>query len=111
MSEFQTPDERPVLFDRETLIAGLEKDERFRALRAALDDSEKEFTEYITRVLLHSSRPLDQRKIDFTRGYFAGAREYTGGRVQVAKTRLQTPEGEAHRPVDQDDPRRSTPHE
>jgi len=93
MSEFQTPDERPVLFDREALIAGLEGDERFRALREALDDAEKEFTEHIVTVLLNSGREVDQRKIDFTRGYFAGARHYVGGRVAVAKQRLsaQTP--------------------
>ena len=88
MSEFQTPDERPVLFDREALIAGLEVDERFRALREALDEAEKEFTEHIVKVLLNSGKPVDQRKIDFTRGYFAGARHYVGGRVEVAKQRL-----------------------
>ena len=87
-SDFQTPDERPVLFDREVLIAGLEGDERFRALREALDDAEKEFTEHITQVLLKSGKEVDQRKIDFTRGYFAGARHYVGGRVEVAKARL-----------------------
>ena len=85
--EFQTPDERPVLFDREALIAGLEGDERFRALREALDDAEREFTEHITKTLLHSGREVDQRRIDFTRGYFAGARHYVGGRITVAKSR------------------------
>jgi hypothetical protein len=89
MSEFQTPDERPVLFDRDILIAGLENDERFRALREALDDAEAEFTEHITKVLLKSGKEVDQRKIDFTRGYFAGARHYVGGgRIAVAKQRL-----------------------
>ena len=88
----QTPDERPVLFDREALIAALENHEGFRALREALDEAEKEFTGHIVNVLLMSGKEVDQRKIDFTRGYFAGARHYVGGRVQVAKARLaQTP--------------------
>lgn len=88
MSEFQTPDERPVLFDRETLIAGLEHDERFRALRDALADAEADFERHVVQTLLRSGKPVDQRKIDFTRGYFAGARHYVGGRVEVAKVRL-----------------------
>ena len=84
----QTPDQRPVLFDREALIAALEGHEGFRALRDALDEAEKEFTEHITTMLLKTGKAVDQRRIDFTRGYFAGARHYVGGRVEVAKTRL-----------------------
>jgi hypothetical protein len=108
MSEFQTPEERPVLFDRDVLIAGLEADERFRALREALDDAEKEFTEHIASTLLKSTKEIDQRKIDFTRGYFAGARHYVGGgRIEVAKQHLAN-QGDAKdmRPVAPPDPRR-----
>lgn len=79
------PDDRPVLFDREALIASLEGDERIAALREALDDAEKKAMEQITKVMLHTTKEIDQRKVDYTRGYFAGARYWLGGRMTTAQ--------------------------
>ena|SRR6188768_1638776 len=79
---------RPVLFDREALIASLEDDERITALRAALDEAEQDAMANIARILLGSKKPVDQRKIDFTAGYFAGARHWLGGRMSVAQQRI-----------------------
>jgi hypothetical protein len=47
--------------------------------------------------MLHSTKPVDQRKVDFTRGYYAGARYWLGARMTDAQTRIalmanQTPE-------------------
>lgn len=79
------PDERPLTFGREALIASLEGDERIAALRAALDDAEKAALEQITKLMLHTTKEVDQRKIDYTRGYFAGARYWLGGRMTTAQ--------------------------
>jgi hypothetical protein len=38
--------------------------------------------------MIHSGKAVDQRKIDYTRGYFAGAQHWLGGRMQVAQNRL-----------------------
>lgn len=84
----EDPQGRPILFDREALIARLEGDERIDALRAALDDAEKDAMASIARILIHSKKPVDQRRIDYTAGYFAGARHWLGGRMSVAQTRI-----------------------
>ncbi len=81
-------EERPILFDREALIASLAGDERMVALLAALDEAEKDAATSIARILTHSTKPVDQRKVDFTRGYFTGARYWLGGRMSTAQTRL-----------------------
>lgn len=81
---------REILFDREVLIAGLKNDERFRALLEALDEAEAEWHRRISSSWLHSGKPVDQRKVDFTRGYFAGARQYLTGRIATAETRLKS---------------------
>lgn len=88
--ELQTPEEiaRPILFDREALIASLEGDERIAALREALDEAEQEMLKQVAYVMVNSGKPVDQRKVDYTRGYFAGARHWLGGRMVVAKTRI-----------------------
>ena len=88
MSEFEREFERPILFDREALIASLAGDERIAALLAALDEAENDALASISRIMLHSTKPVDQRKVDFTRGYFAGARHWLGGRMTVAQQRL-----------------------
>jgi hypothetical protein len=90
-------EQKPILFDREALIAGLEGDERIAALREALAAAEEEALANISRIMLHSGKPVDQRKVDFTRGYFAGARHWLGGRMTLAQQRiaqeaLRTPE-------------------
>ena len=86
--ELQSPEERPVLFDREALIASLQNDERIRALREALADAEKDMVAHIATVMLTTKGEIDQRKIDYTRGYFAGASYWLGRRMTDASTRL-----------------------
>lgn len=81
-------EQRPVVYDREALIATLEDDERIVALRAALKDAEEEAMARITALLIHSKKPVDQRRIDFTAGYYAGARYWLGARMTDAQTRI-----------------------
>ena len=81
---------KPILFDREALIARLEGDERIAALRQALDEAEQEALASIARIMLHSGKEVDQRKVDYTRGYFAGARHWLGGRMTLAQQRIAT---------------------
>ena len=82
------PGDRPVLFDIEALIARLEGDERITALREALDAAEKEQMGRIAHLMLHSTKEVDQRKVDYTRGYYAGARYWLGGRMTDAQKRI-----------------------
>ncbi len=82
------PESRPILFDHEALIARLEGDERIAALREALDAAEKEAVERIANLMLHSGKEIDQRKVDFTRGYYAGARYWIGARMTTAQQRI-----------------------
>lgn len=80
---------RPILASREGLIATLEGDERFRALYEAVQEAEVAATAHISALLLHSTKPVDQRKVDFTRGYFAALNHWLGGgRIDVAKQRI-----------------------
>lgn len=80
---------RPILANREGLIASLEGDERFRAMYEAIQEAEAAATAHISALLLHSTKPVDQRKVDFTRGYFAGLNHWLGGgRIDVAKQRV-----------------------
>jgi hypothetical protein len=81
-------DERPIAFDREALISSLREDERFRALGEAMAESERHWTETIARQILLSGRPLDQRKVDETRGYFKAVRYMFTGRIDAADQRL-----------------------
>jgi len=82
------PEDRPILFDREGLIAALEGDERIEALRAALDEAERDAVASVTRLILNTNKPVDQRKVDYTRGYFAGAKYWLGGRMSTAQERI-----------------------
>src|SRR6187455_2258280 len=50
--------ERPILFDREALIACLEGDERFEALLAALDEAEEDALSFATTRTFAPARPL-----------------------------------------------------
>lgn len=82
------PGERPLAFDREALIARLKDDERFRALQEQRDEAEHAAVDQFARRLLLNKKPVDQRDVDFLRGYWAGARHWTGGRLTVAEQRL-----------------------
>jgi hypothetical protein len=97
VSEIPTPEaaSRPILFDREALIASLEGDERIQALREALVEAEEEWLKKAAKSMIVGTKPVDQRKIDYTRGYFAGAKHWLGGRMDVAKSRAaKAPEAE-----------------
>lgn len=89
------PDEvRPILFNREALIASLKGDERIEALREALDEAEKDAVAQVTKLILNTPKPVDQRKVDYTRGYFAGAKYWLGGRMTTAQERLAAEVGQ-----------------
>lgn len=75
-------------FGTEALIASLEGDERIEALRAALDAAEETALANIAKLMMVSGKPVDQRKIDYTRGYYAGAKYWLGGRMTTAQKRL-----------------------
>lgn len=75
-------------FDREALVLALKDDQRWKALQSLLDDAEAAWTEKAYRQIMKGTKPVDQRKVDFMRGYFAGARYWTLGRIKDAETRI-----------------------
>ena len=96
-TDLTSPEEvsRPILAGHEALIASLKTDERIRALVEALDEAEELWHRRISETLLKMGKPVDQRKIDYTRGYFAGARHYLTGRIDVAQYRLEQSQKES----------------
>jgi hypothetical protein len=81
---------RELLFDRDALIVSLKNDERFHALAEAAADAERRWRERTLHLLTESSRPIDQRKIDYMRGAVATARWLTGGAITAAEQRMLT---------------------
>jgi len=70
---------------REALIASLDDHPGMEALREALAEAEDEWFARIARTFLKSQKPVDQRKIDHTRGHFAGASHWLESRVKAAR--------------------------
>ena len=95
---------------RELEIAALRGNPALRVLLAALEDEERLWAERIGNNVLTSVKPVDQRKLDYTRGYFSGAKWWLRERISVAEQRVaafeaaEAGQGDP-RPVGQPDPR------
>lgn len=110
-----TPDEiereATLAFGQELEIAALKGSPALAVLLKALQDTEKGWALKLGAGILHSVKPVDQRQVDFTRGYFAGARYYLQERVSLAQQRVSAYEAEQAgrtddpRPTGQSDPR------
>jgi hypothetical protein len=82
------PEREDVLaYGRELEIARLKDHAALRPLRDALADTERAMTEFVARGVLTSGKEIDQRHLDYTRGYFAGARFWLEGRIALATQR------------------------
>ena len=110
-----TPDEierrTTLAYGIELEIAALKDNPALAVLMKALMGTEEGWALKLGGDILHSVKPLDQRKVDFTRGYFAGARYYLSERITLAQQRVSAYEAEQAgrnddpRPTGQDDPR------
>jgi hypothetical protein len=111
-----TPDdierEAVLAYGRELEIAALKGSPALTVLLKALEETEEAQALKIGGSILQSVKPVDQRTVDFTRGYYAGARYYLRERVSLAQQRVSAyqaeqagrPEGDP-RPTGQPDPR------
>jgi hypothetical protein len=69
----------------EALIAELADHPGMAALRRALARSEEQWLSKIAATIRNSRKPIDQRDLDRTNGYFTGAAYWVGERVTKAK--------------------------
>ena len=114
-AEELTPDEiereATLAYGLELEIAALKGSPALAVLLKALRSTEEGWALKLGGNILHSVKPIDQRQVDFTRGYFAGARYYLQERVSLAQQRVSAHEAAQEgrtddpRPTGQDDPR------
>ena len=95
---------------QEMEIAALKGNHALKVLLDALDAAEKEWAYRVGINVLTSVKEVDQRKLDWTRGYFAGARYWLRERITLAEQRVATAAAqeagqEDLRPTGQPDPR------
>jgi hypothetical protein len=77
---------------RESLIAKLDDLPEFQALRDVLAEAEDEWLRRASASFLKSGKAADQRKIDYTRGFFRGAEHYLTQRVKAAREYVEKKE-------------------
>lgn len=105
------PDRDAVLaLGQELEIAALKNNPAVRVLFEALEQTEKEWALRVGLNVLTSPKEVDQRKLDWTRGYFAGARYWLRERITLAEQRVAAHDAAADghtdlRPTGQPDPR------
>jgi hypothetical protein len=75
---------------RELEIAALKGSPALKVLIEALQQAEQEWALRVGFNVLTSVKEVDQRKLDWTRGYFAGARFWLQERVSIAEQRVAT---------------------
>jgi hypothetical protein len=108
------PEREEILaFGREMEIAALEHSSQLAVLREALADAEAEMARVVGRNVMTSNREVNQRQLDYTRGYYDGARFWLAGRIALAKQRVALQEAKAAgtdpRPTGNIDPRTGDP--
>jgi hypothetical protein len=97
-------------YGRELEIAALKGNAGLKVLLAALEDAEKAMALTIGGNVLTSPKGVDQRKLDYARGYYAGARYWLRERITLAEQRVAVHAAAATgqedpRPTGQPDPR------
>lgn len=101
-------------YGRELEIAALEGNHALGVLLKALDESQAAMEAQIGHNVLRSNREVNQRQLDYTRGYYEGARFWLNGRIAAAKqivAQQQVRDELDQRPVGRIDPRTGEPTE
>jgi hypothetical protein len=103
--------ETTLAYGRELEIAALKGSPALAVMLEALMGTEEGWALKLGGNILRSVKPVDQRQVDFTRGYFAGARYYLQERVTLAQQRVaayeaaQSGQSDDPRPTGEPDPR------
>ncbi len=97
-------------YGRELEIAALKEAHALNVLRIALAEAEQAMQEMVGSNVMTSGKAVDQRKLDYTRGYYDGARFWLQGRIElaalrVAQAKAAEAEGADPRPTGREDPR------
>ena len=107
--------EETLAYGRELEIAALKGHAGIALLRAALAEAEQAMQEQVGRNVMTSGKAVNQRQLDYTRGYYDGARFWLAGRIALAEQRValtkaaEEQRGEDPRPSGRIDPRTGEP--
>lgn len=94
--------EETLAYGRELEIAALKGSAALTTLLAALDEAETGMQEIVGRNVMRSGKAVNQRHLDYTRGYYDGARFWLQGRIALATMRVAAAQAKES---GQDDPR------
>jgi len=94
--------EETLAYGRELEIAALHGNAALTVLRDALAEAEAAMQDMVGRNVLTSGKAVNQRQLDYTRGYYDGARFWLAGRIALAAQRVAL---EQAKEAGQDDPR------
>jgi hypothetical protein len=110
------PEREDVLaFGRELEIAALKGHAGLALLREALAEAEKAMQAQVGHNVMSSGKAVNQRQLDYTRGYYDGARFWLAGRIALAEQRValqrakDTGQSDDPRAVGRIDPRTGDP--
>ena len=106
--------EETLAYGRELEIAALKGHAGLVLLREALAEAEAAMQAQVGRNVMTSNREVNQRQLDYTRGYYDGARFWLAGRIALAEQRValemaKQTAGDDPRPVVDIDPRTGDP--
>jgi hypothetical protein len=88
-------------YGRELEIAALNGHAALGLLLESLDESEQAMQAMVGRNVMKSGKAVNQRQLDYTRGYYDGARFWLQGRIALAAQRVAL----ADRRAEETDPR------
>jgi hypothetical protein len=80
--------EETLAYGREVEIAALESHVALKVLREALADAERAMQGVVGYNVMTSNKEVNQRQLDYTRGYYDGARFWLSGRIALAAQRV-----------------------
>jgi hypothetical protein len=75
-------------YGKELEIAALDGHTAIVVLREALEEAERAMQEMVGRNVMTSGKAVNQRQLDYTRGYYDGARFWLRGRIALAQQRV-----------------------
>lgn len=88
MTQLEDLEPPPDHTDAEALMASATELNALKALAAELRRNQANWAANFGGAVLYSDKAVDQREVDYKRGYWAGARHYLLYRPEIAKRRV-----------------------